>query len=350
MRVSKREYIPLKGIVNPFVRERLNGGSDGTRYGGPRRRRRGGGSPALQPMRKVAAQPSRNAAVTRRTPHGSPASSCEPLHWMRAETRGGAVDVPPFHTDRLRRSRPHRCGDRARPGRARGTRLASLDPIEAYEDFLFFPESAQPDRAEQRAEREEAPVQLSLLDGESDEPAEARGTGAPSRASRPEALPSSVVPLIVASGDGCGLAVAHMAWGYEVPWKNGPVFNTRIETALRSEGSMWAESFARRRCLVPARGFYESHATETVPSERTGRPVKRQYAFAAPDGRAALAGGRARSRTILARHHRAERRRVPRPQPHAARAGTGRGRPMAARRLRAAARPKRRAADRASRA
>ena len=34
MRVSKREYIPLKGIVNPFVRERLNGGSDDTRYGG----------------------------------------------------------------------------------------------------------------------------------------------------------------------------------------------------------------------------------------------------------------------------------------------------------------------------
>ena len=99
------------------------------------------------------------------------------------------------------------------------------------------------------------------------------------------------MPLIVAAGDGCGLAVAHMAWGYEVPWKNGPVFNTRIETALRSEGSMWAESFARRRCLVPARGFYESHATETVPSERTGRPVKRQYAFAAPDGAPLLLAG-----------------------------------------------------------
>ncbi len=233
---------------------------------------------------------------------------------------------------------------------AHADELASLDPIEAYEDFLFFPESAQPDRAEQRAEREEAPVQLSLLDGESDEPAEARGTGAPSRASRPEALPSSVVPLIVASGDGCGLAVAHMAWGYEVPWKNGPVFNTRIETALRSEGSMWAESFARRRCLVPARGFYESHATETVPSERTGRPVKRQYAFAAPDGAPLLlAGVHDRGRFSLVTTD-AERRRVPRPQPHAARAGTGRGRPMAARRLRAAARPKRRAADRASRA
>lgn len=174
---------------------------------------------------------------------------------------------------------------------AHADELASLDPIEAYEDFLFFPESAQPDRAEQRAKREEEPVQLSLFDDGSDEAAEARGTGAPSRASRPEALPSSVVPLIVASGDGCGLAVAHMAWGYEVPWKNGPVFNTRIETALRSEGSMWAESFARRRCLVPARGFYESHATETVPSERTGRPVKRQYAFAAPDGAPLLLAG-----------------------------------------------------------
>ncbi|MFR3091004.1 MAG: SOS response-associated peptidase family protein [Eggerthella lenta] len=134
-------------------------------------------------------------------------------------------------------------------------------------------------------------MQLSLFDGESDEPAEARGTGAIGRANRPEALPSSVVPLIVAAGDGCGLAVAHMAWGYEVPWKNGPVFNTRIETTLRGEGSMWVESFARRRCLVPARGFYESHATETVPSERTRRPVKRQYAFAAPDGAPLLLAG-----------------------------------------------------------
>ena len=44
---------------------------------------------------------------------------------------------------------------------AHADELASLDPIEAYEDFLFFPESAQPDRAEQRAKREEAPVRTS---------------------------------------------------------------------------------------------------------------------------------------------------------------------------------------------
>ena len=49
MRVSKREYIPLKGIVNPFVRERLNGGSDGTRYGGAAANAKGSG--AAEPER-----------------------------------------------------------------------------------------------------------------------------------------------------------------------------------------------------------------------------------------------------------------------------------------------------------
>ena len=76
---------------------------------------------------------------------------------------------------------------------AHADELASLDPIEAYEDFLFFPESAQPDRAEQRAKREEAPVQLSLFDGESDEPAEPAEPARSAALNCPEALPSSVV-------------------------------------------------------------------------------------------------------------------------------------------------------------
>ena len=176
---------------------------------------------------------------------------------------------------------------------AHADELASLDPIEAYEDFLFFPESAQPDRAEQRAKREEAPVQLSLFDGESDEPAEARGTGAIGRANRPEALPSSVVPLIVAAGDGCGLAVAHMAWGYEVPWKNGPVFNTRIETALRDlqQGyGFWKDPIERGRCVVPCRRFFEASDIETVTSKRSGKQIKRIYSFGSPDAQVTLLG------------------------------------------------------------
>ena len=134
-------------------------------------------------------------------------------------------------------------------------------------------------------------MQLSLFDGESDEPAEARGTGAIGRASRPEALPSSVVPLIVAAGDGCGLAVAHMAWGIRGSLEE----RTRVQHAHRDGSAQRGQHVGRvlraSSLLVPARGFYESHATETVPSERTGRPVKRQYAFAAPDGAPLLLAG-----------------------------------------------------------
>lgn len=163
--------------------------------------------------------------------------------------------------------------------------LESLDPLESFEAYLSAPagDAARASRAQ--GARCYAATQLSLFDN--------RPTAPPASAPPPraEALPSSVVPLIVATGDGCGLAVAHMAWGYEVPWKNGPVFNTRIETALKGEGSMWSPSFARRRCLIPAWGFYESHASETVPSERTGRPVKRQYAFEPLDGAPLLLAG-----------------------------------------------------------
>lgn len=155
--------------------------------------------------------------------------------------------------------------------------LGSLDPLETYEAHLFAPAGA-----EAQETRCDAAAQLSLFD---DAPA------APARTERAEAFPSSVVPLIVPTGEGCGLATVHMTWGYEVPWKNGPVFNTRIETALRGEGSMWSASFARRRCLIPAWGFYESHASETVPSERTGRPVKRQYAFEPAGGAPLLLAG-----------------------------------------------------------
>lgn len=125
--------------------------------------------------------------------------------------------------------------------------LASLDPLEAYRAFLSPPAD-------------------------------------PAAGGAREAFPSSTVALIAPTGRGAQLAVADMAWGFEVEWRQGPVFNTRIETALAHPEGMWGESLARRRCVVPARAFFESHGSETVPSERTGRPVKRQYAFERPDG------------------------------------------------------------------
>lgn len=75
------------------------------------------------------------------------------------------------------------------------------------------------------------------------------------------------------------LSVAEMSWGYHVEWKRGPLFNTRLESALQPT-SMWHDSLLHRRCAIPVRAFYESHATETVRSPRTGKAVKRRYRFA----------------------------------------------------------------------
>lgn len=42
------------------------------------------------------------------------------------------------------------------------------------------------------------------------------------------------------------------------------------------------------RRLVPVRAFYEPRRTETAPSERAGRPVRRQYHFCLPGARTFL--------------------------------------------------------------
>lgn len=105
-----------------------------------------------------------------------------------------------------------------------------------------------------------------------------------------DARPGSLVPVYIPK-DG-GLAVAQLTWGFELNGKPNAVFNTRIESALeqlRPNGrGMWTKAIAEGRCLVPIRAFYESHATEKVTSEKTGRPVKRQYLFRLPGARAFL--------------------------------------------------------------
>ncbi len=105
-----------------------------------------------------------------------------------------------------------------------------------------------------------------------------------------DARPGSFVPVYVPK-DG-GLAVARLTWGFPLDGKPNAVFNTRIETALEQlrlgRRGMWAKAIAEGRCLVPVRAFYEGHMTEKVESERTGRPVRRQYLFRLPGARAFL--------------------------------------------------------------
>ena len=105
-----------------------------------------------------------------------------------------------------------------------------------------------------------------------------------------DARPGSLVPVYVPK-DG-GLAVARLTWGFPLDGKPNAVFNTRIESALEQlrlgRRGMWAKAIAEGRCLVPVRAFYEGHMTERVESERTGRPVRRQYLFRLPGARAFL--------------------------------------------------------------
>lgn len=108
---------------------------------------------------------------------------------------------------------------------------------------------------------------------------------------RPAAMPLEAIdcypgresPVIVAAakgadGDGpvdgkgapcawCGgsdFATESLVWGIEVPWKRGPVFNARIESALSGSG-MWHEAMEHGRCIVPVRAFYETRSRERAP-------------------------------------------------------------------------------------
>lgn len=89
------------------------------------------------------------------------------------------------------------------------------------------------------------------------------------------------------------LAPVRLRWGIEAPWDARKLlFNTRIETALAPGGGIWSDAFRTGRCIVPTLGFFESSETETVASPRTGKAVKAQYRFAAPEGLTLLAGVR----------------------------------------------------------
>ena len=108
-----------------------------------------------------------------------------------------------------------------------------------------------------------------------------------------DAWPGSLVPAYVPGEDGA-LATVSLIWGFESPRDGRTVFNTRLDTALaqleRGRG-LWLDAIAHGRCLVPVRAFYEGHMTERVPSERTGKPVRRQYRFRLPGARAFLLAG-----------------------------------------------------------
>lgn len=72
--------------------------------------------------------------------------------------------------------------------------------------------------------------------------------------------PSQAAVVIHGSSQGNGgqngiIGASEMVWGFSNPMKKGLIINARAETAR--EKMTFADSIARRRCVIPASGFYE---------------------------------------------------------------------------------------------
>lgn len=96
-----------------------------------------------------------------------------------------------------------------------------------------------------------------------------------------DAYPRSQVPVITVSPEDA-LVMQMLNWGFTVPGRTNVIFNTRIETAASLP--LWQDAIASRRCLVPARSFFERHRTEHGISPTTGKAVKQLERFDAPEG------------------------------------------------------------------
>jgi putative SOS response-associated peptidase YedK len=84
-------------------------------------------------------------------------------------------------------------------------------------------------------------------------------------------------------GDAESRRLGSLRWGF-VPWfakdhKRAPI-NARSETVATN--GMFKESFATRRCLLPADGFWEWQTLETMTAK--GKPAKQPWHLADPDG------------------------------------------------------------------
>ena len=87
--------------------------------------------------------------------------------------------------------------------------------------------------------------------------------------------PSDASAVIYQNGK--DLAAGDMRWGFSNPYRKGIIINARAETA--AEKNLFADSMAKRRCIIPASGFYEWD------------PYKARFRFTLPDGGLILMAG-----------------------------------------------------------
>lgn len=78
-------------------------------------------------------------------------------------------------------------------------------------------------------------------------------------------------------------------WGYPSPVDNKkPIFNARIERFYDAKPSMWDQSFAKQRCLIISKEFFES-SKKTY--QANGRTYHERFAFKNPAAPLTLIAG-----------------------------------------------------------
>jgi putative SOS response-associated peptidase YedK len=97
--------------------------------------------------------------------------------------------------------------------------------------------------------------------------------------------PTQFVPVIVE--ERAGRVLRMMRWGFKPPWKQAPggapdPINARAETLM--DRPMFRPSVVKRRCLIPANGFYEWKAQ---PGSKSKQPY---FIHLKDNGLFALAG------------------------------------------------------------
>ncbi len=91
-----------------------------------------------------------------------------------------------------------------------------------------------------------------------------------------------------ASGDdGVRRELAVVRWGLVPSWAKDPsigarMINARMETV--AEKPAFRRAFAKRRCLLPADGYYEWYTPENGPKGKNGKPVKQPFYIHPADG------------------------------------------------------------------
>lgn len=74
--------------------------------------------------------------------------------------------------------------------------------------------------------------------------------------------------------------MAHVVWGLIPPWAESPsiaskMINARSETA--AEKPAFRHALKRRRCIIPASGFFEWRSEVSCDGDLLGKPVKQPY-------------------------------------------------------------------------